>query len=155
MRRLVPRLREALARTLPEYMMPSAFVLLDAMPLNANGKIHRAALPRPDALDASAVERYAAPRTPTEKRISKMWSDLLGVDRVGIHTNFFTLGGHSLSAMRFLTRLKAESGLHIAIQDFFDAPTVAGLAERLDTLVWTQSGSEGEAPGGVRDVVEI
>jgi acyl carrier protein len=136
-------------------MMPSAFVVLDALPLNANGKVNRAALPQPDAQDFAVEESYVPPRTPTEERVARIWSELLGVERVGVTANFFALGGHSLMAMRVLTRLRDDTGLDIPLQSLFDAPTVTGLAERVDTIQWAKGGPDAQASLDNREEVEL
>jgi amino acid adenylation domain-containing protein len=122
-------LKARLATQLPDYMVPTAFVFLDAMPLTPNGKLDRRALPAPD-LATSAAE-YVAPRTPTELAIARIWQELLRLERVGVHDDFFALGGHSLLAMRAATRLQAlHSG--IGVRQIFAAPTVEALARWVD-----------------------
>ncbi|HEX3131701.1 MAG TPA: amino acid adenylation domain-containing protein, partial [Thermoanaerobaculia bacterium] len=123
-------LRTALARELPDYMVPSAWVVLDAMPLTPNGKTDRRALARMEA-ETQAAE-MAAPRTPVEDLVAGIWADLLGLDRVGIHDNFFELGGHSLLAMRVLSRLREAFGADLPLRRLFEAPTVATLAREIE-----------------------
>jgi amino acid adenylation domain-containing protein len=119
-------LRTHLHRSLPEYMVPSAFVLLDALPLTPNGKIDRRALPAPEE-DAVIRREYVAPRTPTEEVLAGIWRELLRLDRVGIHDNFFELGGHSLLAIRLIAQLR-QRGLKVDARTLFAAPTLAELA---------------------------
>jgi nonribosomal peptide synthetase DhbF len=121
------RLRDWVAGRLPDYMVPSAVVVLSGLPLTVNGKLDRTALPKPDYRTAG----YAAPRTELERVMAGMWAQVLGVDRVGIDDNFFDLGGQSLLAARLISRIRSVLGLEAGIQDLFDAPTVAGLAARL------------------------
>ncbi|MFN2514061.1 MAG: hypothetical protein ABR568_21940, partial [Pyrinomonadaceae bacterium] len=92
-RKLVPQLRSLLKEKLPDYMMPSAFVMLDTMPLTPNGKVDRKALPAPDHVRPGLEGAFAAPRTPTEELLAGIWAEVLGVERIGIHDNFFELGG--------------------------------------------------------------
>ncbi|WP_186143159.1 non-ribosomal peptide synthetase [Burkholderia gladioli] len=131
---LVRGLREHLAARLPEYMVPAAFVVLDALPLTPNGKVDRRALPEPDD-EAFAQAQYEAPQGETEQTIAALWAELLGVERVGRHDNFFALGGHSLLATRMLARLRESFGHDVSIRTLFEAPTVSQLAPRVHTAV--------------------
>ncbi|MDR6675809.1 non-ribosomal peptide synthetase, partial [Xanthomonas sp. 1678] len=125
-------LRAQLQQVLPEYMVPSAYVWLEALPLTANGKLDRAALP---AVDGSAVasKDYVAPQGPTEAAIAQVWQELLGLERVGRHDHFFELGGHSLLVVVMIERLR-ERGVHVDVRSLFEAPTVAQLAQRIRAL---------------------
>jgi amino acid adenylation domain-containing protein len=122
-------LRELLAQSLPDYMVPAAFVRLDALPLTANGKLDRRALPAPGD-DAYAHDAYVAPRTPLEERVAAVWADVLGRDRVGVQDNFFDLGGDSIRAVALVGALRSE-GLDLAVRDVFDHRTVSSLCEML------------------------
>jgi amino acid adenylation domain-containing protein len=121
-------LREALRRALPEYMVPSAFVFLDALPLTSNGKLNRAALPEPDAVRPDVASSYVAPGTPVEEKLTAVWEALLGLERLGVNDNFFELGGHSLLAMRLLSVMNETFGVDVKLRQVFDSPTIAGLA---------------------------
>ncbi|MEU6027993.1 amino acid adenylation domain-containing protein [Streptomyces tauricus] len=125
----VPALRAFAAARLPEFMVPSAFVVLGQLPLAPNGKLDHAALPapRPDS------EAYRPPRTPHERALADLFAQVLGVDRVGVDDNFFTLGGHSLLATRLIGSIRLELGVELPIRAVFDAPTVAELARELAT----------------------
>ncbi|MEU5018279.1 non-ribosomal peptide synthetase [Streptomyces angustmyceticus] len=127
----VSALRAWCARTLPEYMVPSAFVVLDRLPLTANKKVDRQALPAPEGERPELARAYVAPRTPVEEQVARVWADVLGVDRVGIHDNFFSLGGHSLLAMRVVNGLADKVQVDVPVRDLFAHPTVAGLAGHL------------------------
>ena len=124
---LISELRSFLKRKLPDYMVPSAFVLLDALPLTPNGKIDRLALSqRCDyVFDETA---FTEPQTPTEEEIAEIWTALLGLEKVGSNQNFFDLGGHSLMATQLISRVRSCFGVELALCDFFAAPTIQNLA---------------------------
>ncbi|MER6401860.1 amino acid adenylation domain-containing protein, partial [Kitasatospora sp. NPDC001603] len=121
--------RRELAATLPEYMIPAAFVTLDAIPLNSSGKTDRRALPAPD-LDAFTTTGYTAPRTPVEERLAAVWAEVLGLPQVGVEDSFFDLGGDSIRAVRLVGALRA-AGYDITIPDVFQQRTIAALAARI------------------------
>ena len=125
--------REALRAGLPGYMVPSAFVLLDALPMTPSGKVDRRALPAPEW--ESAAGAYAAPRTPTEELLAGIWAEVLGRGRVGVDEDFFALGGHSLLAIRVLFRVERLFGVEIPLRALFETPTVAGLARRVEAAL--------------------
>jgi hypothetical protein len=127
---LASTLRAQVAARLPEYMVPSAFVRLDAFPLTPNGKLDRRALPAPDD-DALAHQAYEAPQGELETTLAAIWAELLGVERVGRHDSFFALGGHSLLAVRLINHVRTVLGVDLAIRTLFEAPTLAGLARHL------------------------
>jgi amino acid adenylation domain-containing protein len=121
-------LRDFLARRLPAYMLPAAFVLLPRLPLTANGKVDRRALPAP--LEMKVAGRVI-PRTPAERRLAALWETVLGVEGPGVHDSFFELGGHSLRAVKILAAIKREFGVSIPLREFFAKPTIGWLAEAL------------------------
>jgi amino acid adenylation domain-containing protein len=125
-------LRAHLRRELPEYMVPSAFVSLDALPLSANGKLDRKALPAPEL--ASAEAKYVAPRTPTEEVLAGIWAEVLRLERVGVHDSFFDLGGHSLLATRVVSRVRDVFAVELPLRALFEGPTVAVLAVRVEEM---------------------
>ncbi|MCY1071409.1 amino acid adenylation domain-containing protein [Nannocystis sp. RBIL2] len=125
---LARALRGALAQRLPEYMVPAEFVLLDALPVTPNGKLDRAALPAPDARRLTAGREFVAPRSELEQSLADIWRELLGQPQVGVHDDFFALGGHSLHAVQLFSRLRAVFGVEVRFQEFFGRSTVAELA---------------------------
>ncbi|HEX7238686.1 MAG TPA: amino acid adenylation domain-containing protein, partial [Longimicrobiaceae bacterium] len=131
-------LRAHVGRELPSYMVPSAFVVLEALPLTSNGKLDRHALPAPEW---SGVE-YVAPRTVVEEVLAGIWGEVLGTPRVGTRESFFELGGHSLLATQVVSRVRKAFGVELPLRVLFEAPTVTGLAERLESLL--RSGTSAE-----------
>jgi amino acid adenylation domain-containing protein len=125
-------LRSFLAERLPDYMIPSVTVALKALPLTANGKIDRAALPKPEETRPELMRLFVAPRNETEKELAGIWAGLLKVDAVGVNDNFFELGGHSLLATQVVSRMRQAFRTEIPLRSLFEAPTVAGLAERIE-----------------------
>jgi amino acid adenylation domain-containing protein len=138
-------LRSFLKTKLPEYMVPSAFVFLDILPLTTNGKVDRRALPAPDQSRPDLKEAFVAPRTPAEKTIAKIWAEILKIEKVGIHDNFFDLGGHSLVAVRIISRVRQRFGIELPLRALFENPTVAGLATQVEQLQVNRNASEGMA----------
>ncbi len=131
-------LRRHLARRLPAAMVPAAFVVLDALPLNPNGKVDRRALARlePPAGEAhAAAGAHVPPRTATEEILAAVWADLLGVERVGAHDDFFALGGHSLLGIQVLSRLRTLFGVELPVRALFEEPALAGFAARMDAVL--------------------
>ena len=125
---ILARLLDRLRRSLPEYMVPSAIMRLDALPLTRNGKVDRRALPVPDAGATTSARPYVAPRSSLEREIAEVWRDVLGVERVGVDDDFFALGGHSLLAMRAVARLGHIMPVRLTLASLFEARTVAALA---------------------------
>ncbi|MBV7340146.1 hypothetical protein KFU94_70465 [Chloroflexi bacterium TSY] len=130
---LADDLRQYLKARLPDYMVPTAYVLLDAMPLTPNGKINRKALPAPDTEQLALTSTFMAPRTPNEQLITDLWAEVLSVKQVGIHDNFFELGGHSLASIQIMVRLQDTFQTKLPIQQLFETPTVASLAQVIAT----------------------
>ncbi|MEU9144177.1 amino acid adenylation domain-containing protein [Streptomyces sp. NPDC048349] len=124
-------LRTALSASLPEYMLPDAFVRLERLPLSPNGKVDRKALPAPSAEGEQPETQYVAPRTGTEETLAALWAEVLGAPRVGVHDNFFDLGGNSILAILVVSRTHKALGIQVSPRLLFDAPTVAELAAAL------------------------
>jgi len=128
-------LREALRRSLPEYMLPAAYLFLPALPLTPNGKVDRAALPAPEEAAASRGAAYVAPRGPVEEILVGIWQELLGRERVGVTDDFFAAGGHSLLATQVASRIRQTFGVELPLGSLFERTTIAGLAAELAPLL--------------------
>src|SRR5215207_7196243 len=128
----VDGLRAHLRQSLPEYMVPQAIVALDRLPLNANGKVDRKALPAPEY--GGAGETYVAPRTPTEEVLAGIWAEVLGLERVGVEEGFFELGGHSILTMLVTSLVRELFGVELPVRVFFEGPKVAKLAKEVEGM---------------------
>ncbi|WP_434293235.1 condensation domain-containing protein, partial [Clostridium botulinum] len=124
-------LKSHLKETLPEYMVPAYFVELEKMPLTANGKLNRRALPEPN-LDANLVE-YEAPRNKVEETLAKIWSEILGIEKIGINDNFFDLGGHSLKATILMSKIHKELSREVPLKELFKSPTIKDLSKYIES----------------------
>ncbi|RDZ26746.1 non-ribosomal peptide synthetase [Lysobacter silvisoli] len=144
-------LRAFARQRLPDYMLPSAVVALAQYPLTPNGKVDRKALPAPEA-GAAEAQAYVAPRNGEEETLARLWAEVLGLERVGIHDDFFDLGGHSLLATQLVARVQKAFGGEIALRTLFEAPTVAGFAELL--LRQRMDGVDADALAGMLDQLE-
>jgi acyl-coenzyme A synthetase/AMP-(fatty) acid ligase/acyl carrier protein len=133
-------LRGALLQTLPDYMIPAAFVMIDAMPTTPNGKLDRKALPAPDFAAVRKTRDSVPPSTDTEIALARIWESLLKVDKVGIHENFFDLGGHSILAVRLMTQIRSSFGVQLPLHHIFRTSTISGLAALIESKLWIQSG---------------
>jgi amino acid adenylation domain-containing protein/FkbM family methyltransferase len=147
----VSDLRAALRRELPEYMVPSVWVTLDALPLMPSGKVDRRALPEPAGERPDLGEGYVAPRGPVEEVLADLWGKLLGIERVGAHDDFFELGGHSLLATQVVSRVRKLFKVELPLREFFGATTVATLAD----LVRRHEAKPGQAEAIARAVQKI
>ena len=139
-----PDLRTYLQQRLPNYMVPTTIVLLDQLPLTANGKIDRRALPAPDATRDESTHTYIAPRNRAERMLADIWTDLLNIERVGVRDNFFDLGGHSLLATQLVSRIRNSFDCELPVRAIFEAPTIASLAVKLETPI----NGDGRSPAG-------
>jgi amino acid adenylation domain-containing protein/non-ribosomal peptide synthase protein (TIGR01720 family) len=127
----VQELRAFLKQNLPDYMVPTAFVVLETLPLTPSGKVDHKALPAPDPSRPDLENVFVAPRTAVEQVLAQIWSELLGLTQVGIYDNFFSLGGHSLLATQVVARLRAALGVELPLRRIFEAPTISMLAEQV------------------------
>ncbi len=127
-------IRAFLKERLPEYMVPAAFVVLDALPLTPNGKVNRKALPAPAQDRRDLEQTFTPPRTPLEATLAALCSQLLGVPQVGIHDSFFDLGGHSLLATRFIFRIRDTLHVELPLRLLFESPTIAGMAQAIEQM---------------------
>ncbi len=141
--KLVPQLRAYVGGKLPEYMVPSAFVLLDEMPLSSNGKINRRALPAPEQPRSDSYSRSRLPQSPIEEMVLAIFADVLRVESLGLDDNFFEMGGHSLSATQVVSRIRQNLHVDLPVRSVFESPTVATLSRAVDQQ---QRGKEGLAP---------
>ncbi|MGA9381124.1 MAG: amino acid adenylation domain-containing protein, partial [Phormidium sp.] len=132
-------LREYLKAKLPEYMIPSAFVFLEALPLTPNGKIDRRTLPTPD-FQNEQKDKYVAPRTPVEEILAQIWTQVLKLNSIGVYDNFFELGGHSLLATQVISRLPEAFGINLPLRHLFESPTVAQLSQVISAQLQTGLG---------------
>ncbi|PMB52382.1 non-ribosomal peptide synthetase [Fischerella thermalis CCMEE 5201] len=125
-------LREFLEQKLPEYMIPAAFVALEALPLTPNGKLDRRALPAPEVTQLLSESDFIAPSTPIEKILLDIWTEILRIENIGIHHNFFSLGGHSLLATRVVSQIRQVFQIELPLRRIFEKPTIAGLAKDIE-----------------------
>ncbi len=126
---LVTQIRDYLKESVPDYMVPAHFIVIETIPLTLNGKLDRKKLPAPNISDWT--DGYEAPSTPAEEIVANIWAQVLGVERVGRHDNFFTLGGHSLLVVQLVNRVQELFDIRIVVRELFEAPTVAGITRTL------------------------
>jgi surfactin family lipopeptide synthetase A len=148
------RLRAEIGRVLPDYMVPAHYVELAALPLTPNGKIDRRALPAPD-LGLASVVAYESPESDTERELAAIWREVFGVARVGRTDNFFDLGGHSLLATQMTARLRKRFAVDLPVRLWFEAPTLAAFAERLDALAWGVANARTVTAGAGREEIDL
>jgi amino acid adenylation domain-containing protein len=138
-------LNDFLKRKLPDYMIPSACVLLESLPLTPNGKLDRQSLPAPDWDSLAFEKEYVAPRTPVEVTVAAIWAETLGVEKVGVESNLFDLGGHSLTVTRIFSRVRAAFNVDVPITSLIDQPTVAALAAEIEVALSEEADAESAA----------
>ena len=146
-------LRKHLKARLPQYMIPSAFVLMEKFPLNANGKIDRKAFPA-FAGEKNSRPQAIAPQTETEKELALIWAELLSVENIGAHDDFFDLGGHSLLAIRAVSRIREKFDVNVSLRNLLESPTVEALARVIDALSWSKL-SKGSRQAGDREEIAL
>jgi amino acid adenylation domain-containing protein/thioester reductase-like protein len=128
----IEELRRFLRRTLPDYMMPSVFVRVEALPVTPHGKVNRLALPIPESSERELDVAFVGPRTPVEEVLARIWAELLGKDKVSILDNFIALGGHSLQALKVISRVREAFSVQLPVRCLYESPTVAGMAQAIE-----------------------
>lgn len=137
----VNELRNFVKEKLPDFMVPSAVVLLKELPLSPNGKVDRKALPAPEQVRSDLIGEFVPPRTPVEEMLAQIWAEVLKVEKIGIYDNFFELGGHSLLTTQLLAKVKEAFNLDVSLRSLLEKPTVAGLAENIVQVCQTEAPS--------------
>src|SRR5690606_38001316 len=148
----IAEIRNHLAKLLPTYMLPAHYLQLDVMPLTTNGKIDKKMLPVPTGINSSG-EAHVTPTNDIERQLVNIWQEVLGKDKVGINDNFFDLGGHSLTAIRLIARIKKEFSIELNIKDVFAEPTIETLADIINNDIWLQSSLDED--GDVYDEIKL
>ncbi|XWK89437.1 MAG: non-ribosomal peptide synthase/polyketide synthase [Phormidium sp.] len=138
--KLVPQVREFVQQKLPNYMVPQAFVLLNALPLTPNGKIDRRALPAPDTANRNLTSSFVSARNAIEAQLAQVWSEVLGITSISVKDNFFEIGGHSLLATQVIYRLRDIFSVELSLQNFLEYPTIASLSQIIEVLSQIQNG---------------
>lgn len=139
---LASLLRQFLKEKLPNYMIPSAFVMLESLPLTPNGKVNRSALKAPISISFTNKDDYVSPRTAVEELLVEIWTKVLGKKLIGVHENFFDLGGHSLLATQLTSRIRDAFKIELPVRQLFETPTVASLAKYIATITWAASSQD-------------
>jgi acyl-coenzyme A synthetase/AMP-(fatty) acid ligase len=147
-------LRQYVQKKLPEYMTPSHFMPMTAFPQTPNRKIDRNAFPVPDSESAADQDGAESPATDTEEKLAAIWKELLGIERVGRHENFFNAGGHSMLAMQLVARVRKRLNASFALRNVFERQTLAGMAEMIEALSWGAASGQRER-AGEREVVDV
>jgi len=137
--RLIPELREYVKERLPEYMIPSSWMVLKQLPLTLNGKVDRRALPEPQGR-SDEVGEYIAPRSELEHALAEIWAQVLRIDKVGVQDNFFELGGHSLSGMKLVAKVADHWSVRLSVIVVFQCPTIREMAKVVESLLLTVGG---------------
>jgi amino acid adenylation domain-containing protein len=145
---IASELRAFLKEKLPDYMVPQSFVTLEALPLSPNGKVDRRALPTPEQTRTEVEDTYVAPRSPVEEGLARIWSEVLGVERIGVYDDFFELGGHSLLATQVISRVRDSFQIEIALRQMFESPTIDGLSTAVEQAQSVET--EPQSPAIVR-----
>jgi hypothetical protein len=148
----VTQLRQHLQQSLPDYMIPSVFVDLESLPLTTSGKVDRGALPPPDGARPDLEMAFVAPADPVEESLAAIWREVLELDCVGVYDDFFASGGHSLLAAQVISRIQRNFGVDLALRDFFSAPNIRSLSERISEV--TLAGADEEKLEAMLDLLE-
>ncbi|HEX5081181.1 MAG TPA: amino acid adenylation domain-containing protein [Blastocatellia bacterium] len=151
----VQELQQQVREHLPAYMLPAAFIMLDAFPLSPNGKVDRKALPAPDPETLGATDTYVEPSTPLEEMIVDVWEEVLGRKRIGVFDNFFEVGGHSLLATQIIARLRKNLDMEIPLGSIFMAPTIAEMAVMIEEMMLREIGDTGDDGSPSSDIQEL
>ncbi|MEP0885572.1 amino acid adenylation domain-containing protein [Trichocoleus sp. ST-U3] len=150
------QLRQFSKEKLPNYMVPSIYMMLESLPLTPNGKVDRRVLPAVDTLSLEPKEDYVAPRTTVEEELAGIWAKVLGKQQVGVHDNFFELGGHSLLATQLTSRIRDRFKVELPVRILFEAPTVGMLARHIEAICWAAKNSDTtSSTGNEREEVEF
>jgi acyl-coenzyme A synthetase/AMP-(fatty) acid ligase/acyl carrier protein len=152
---LVSQVQKFLQETLPSYMVPQGFVLLQALPLTPSGKVDRKSLPTTDLATRNLTTGFLAPRTPTEAEMVTVWGKILGVDGIGVNDNFFKMGGHSLLATQLVTRIRDQFKLDLPLNKIFEYPILKDLANYLDTYLWYNQSADSEPLNYDEEEIEL
>jgi amino acid adenylation domain-containing protein len=137
----IQMLRAFLSKLLPAYMIPEHFIQMEQLPVTANGKLNKKALPDPEGSSLSTGSEYLAATNETQAKLISVWEEVLGRERIGIKDNFFDLGGHSIKAVRVISKIYEIFGIRIALKDLFIEPTIEHLSSYIDTVVWVEEGA--------------
>lgn len=148
-------LQQFLKEKLPSYMIPSAFVVLDALPLTHNGKVNRLALKELEQVSFVNKDDYVSPRTTVEELLGQIWSKVLGKQSIGVYDNFFELGGHSLLATQLTSRIRDAFKIEMPVRQLFEAPTIASLAKYIETINWVEKGNTSTTINNQREEAEF
>ncbi|MBB5624284.1 acyl carrier protein, partial [Pedobacter cryoconitis] len=130
-------MRSYLLERLPAYMVPAYFVRLEILPLTPNGKVDKRSLPSPEGLSISSGPAYVAPRSEVEEKLVLVWQELLGIKRIGMKDDFFTIGGHSLKATQLISRINREFEVDLSLVMLFNDPTVENMANKIEEIYWS------------------
>jgi amino acid adenylation domain-containing protein len=152
---LVSQVQKFLQETLPSYMVPQGFVLLQALPLTPSGKVDRKSLPTTDLATRNLTTGFLAPRTPTEAEMVTVWGKILGIDGIGVNDNFFKMGGHSLLATQLVTRIRDQFKLDLPLNKIFEYPILKDLANYLDTYLWYNQSADSEPLNYDEEEIEL
>ncbi|GER91695.1 hypothetical protein KDW_58570 [Dictyobacter vulcani] len=148
-------LRRQLQAVLPDYMLPALFITLPELPLTANGKLDRRALPAPDKAASQGTREFVAPRDPVEEIVVDLWKEVLGLEAVSIYDNFFEIGGHSLLATQLLSHLRELLQLDIPLRDLFEKPVLADFAQHLQTFAVDDEAVDAEAAAMLAEIEQL